>query len=98
MQKLVRSEASRQQCFDRALDFEASGDLGLTPVAMPCVITSRSLDKQRADIPVISKHEVKISIIEIAISRLRNAESKDTNEQDNKKLAEFFESPFAEEV
>ena len=47
---------------------------------------------------VISKREVKISIVEMAISRLRNAESKDTNEQDKKKLAEFFNSPFAEEV
>ncbi len=47
---------------------------------------------------VMSKREVKISTVEMAISRLRNAESKDTNEQDKKKLAEFFNSPFAEEV
>ena len=98
LQELVHSDASIQQWFDRALDFDAGGDLGLTPVAMRCVITSRSLDKQGTDMRVISKREVKISIVEMAISRLRNAESKDTNEQDKKKSAEFFNCPFAEEV
>jgi hypothetical protein len=98
LQELVHSDASIQKWFDRALDFDAAGDLGLTPVAMPRVITSRSLDKQSADMRVMSKCEVKRSIVEMAISRLRNAESKDTNEQDKKKLAEFFNSPFAEEV
>ena len=33
-------------------DFDAYGDLGLTPVAMPRVMTSRNLDKQSADIQV----------------------------------------------
>ena len=98
LQELVHSDASIQQWFDRALDFDAGGDLGLSPVAMPRVITSRSLDKQSADMRVMSKREIKISIVEMAISKLRNAESKDTNEQDKKKLAEFFNSPFAEEV
>ena len=98
LQELVHSDASIQQWFDRGLDFKAGGDLGLTPVAMPRVITSRSLDKQSADMRVISKREVKISTVEMAISRLCNAESKGKNEQDKKKLAEFFNSPFAEEV
>ena len=98
LQELVHADASIQQWFDRTLDFDAGGDLSLSPVAMPRVITSRSLDKQSADMRVMSKREVKISIVEMAISKLRNAESKDTNEQDKKKLAEFFNSPFAEEV
>ena len=46
---------------------------------------------------VMSKRNVKISIVEMAISRLRNTESKDTNEQDKKKLDEVFNSSFAEE-
>ena len=50
----------------------------MAPVAMPRVITSRSLNKQSADMRVMSKREVKRSIVEMAISRLRNAESKDT--------------------
>ena len=55
LQELVHSDASIQQWFDRALDFDAGGDLGLTSVAMPRVITSRSLDKQTADMRVMSK-------------------------------------------
>ena len=98
LQELLYFDPSIQQWFDRALDFDAGGDLGLSPVAMPRVITSSSLDKQSADMRVMSKREVEISTVEMAINSLRNAESKDTNEQDKKKLAEFFNSPFAEEV
>ena len=61
----------------------------MTPVVMPRVNTSRSLDKETADMRVISKREVKISIMEMALSRLRNAESKNTNKQDKTKLTEF---------
>jgi hypothetical protein len=49
--------------FDRALNFEASGDLSLTPVGMPRVITSRSLDTQRTDGRLMSIREVKISTV-----------------------------------
>ena len=94
----MHSDASIQQWFDRALDFDAGGDLGLTPVAMPRVITSRSLDKQSTDMRVMSKRDVKISTVEMAIRRLRNSDSKDTNEQDKKKLADFLNSPFRDEV
>jgi len=45
-------------------DFDAYGDLGLTPVAMPRVMTSRNLDKQSADIQVVSKRKVKIATVE----------------------------------
>ena len=55
MQELLHADARIQQWFDRALDFDAEGDLGLTPVAMPRVITSRSLDKQSADMEEMSK-------------------------------------------
>ena len=47
---------------------------------------------------VMSKREVKISTVEVAISRLRNADSKNTNEQDKKKSADFLNSPFRDEV
>ena len=46
----------------------------------------------------MSKREVKISTVEVAISRLRNADSKNTNEQDKKKSADFLNSPFRDEV
>ena len=69
-QELLHADASIQQWFDRALDFDADGDLGLTPVAMPRVVTSRSLDRQATDSRLISKREVKIATVEWAISAL----------------------------
>ena len=47
---------------------------------------------------VTFKREAKLSTVELAISRLRNAESKGTNEQDKKKLAEFFNSPLQTKI
>ena len=47
---------------------------------------------------VMSKREVKISTVEVAIRRLRNADSKNTNEQDKKKSADFLNLPFRDEV
>ena len=99
MQELLHADASIQQWFDRALDFEADGDLGLTPVAMPRVITSRSLDKQSADMQVMSKREVKIATVEWAISALlavESVEKKERKEQVSTKLREFLQSPFLE--
>ena len=100
MQELLHADASIQQWFDRALDFEADGDLGLTPVAMPRVITSRSLDKQSADMQVMSKREVKIATVEWAISALLAVEPVDEKEQkesESAQLAEFLKSPFVDE-
>jgi hypothetical protein len=95
-QELLCRDASLQIWFDRDISLEVGGDLGLTPVAMPRVITSHSLDKQSNDMRVMSKREVKISTVEMAIIRMRNAESKGTNEKDKKKLVGFFNSSFAE--
>ena len=41
LQELLHVDASIQQWFDKALDFDADGDLGLTPVAMPRVNDTR---------------------------------------------------------
>ena len=99
LQKLLHVDASIQQWFDRALDFDANGDLGLTPVAMPRVITSRGFDNQSADMQVMSKREVKIATLEMAISALLAVEvvdKKERKEQENAKLKEFIQSPFLE--
>ena len=66
---------------------------------MPRLITSRSLDKQSADMQVMSKREVKIATLEWGISALLAVEAIDKKErkkQDNAKLKEFFQSPFLE--
>ena len=84
LQELVHADASIQQWFDRTLDFDASGDLSLSPVAMPRVITSRSLDKQSTDMRVMSKREVKISTLEMAISELLEVKIGDMGLKDTK--------------
>ncbi len=73
--------------------------MGLTPVGMPRVITSRSLDKQSADMQVMSKLEVKIATLEMAISVLlavEAADKKERKEPENAELREFLQSPFLE--
>ena len=83
--------------FDRGLDFDADGDLGLTPVSMPRVITSRSLDRQTTDSRLMSKREVKIAAVEWAISALLAVDAVDKEErkeQESAKLREYLQSPF----
>ena len=97
LQELLHTDARIQQWFDRALDFDADGDLGLTSVAMPRVVTSRSLDNQSADMQVVSKREVKIATLEWALSALLAVEPVDKEErkeQKSAKLREFLQSPF----
>ena len=80
--------------FDRALDFDADGDLGLTPVAMPRVITSRSLDRQTTDIRLMSRRDVKIAAVGWAISAVLAVDAVDNEErkeQENAKLREFIQ-------
>ena len=99
MQELLHSGASVQQCFDKALDLDSCGDLGLTPVAMPHLITSRSLDTLIFNMHVISKREVKIATVEMAVSALLAVEPADKEkgkERQSAKLAEFLNSPFWE--
>ena len=85
MQELLHADASIQQWFDRALDLDADVDLGLTPVAMPRVVTSRSLDRQTTDSRLISKREVKIATVEWAISALLAVETIEKKNGRNRK-------------
>ena len=88
MAEIVGADASFQYCFDRALDFEAEGASGLTPVAMPRMITSLSLDNQKSDIRVMSKREVKISIVGMAIKGLLHPKVDDKGEEESKRARE----------
>ena len=74
--------------FDRGLDYEADGGLGLTPAAMPRLITSRSLEKQRSDTRLRSKRNIKIAVVEMAINKLLEVKTRHTG--DKQKLAEFI--------
>ena len=62
----MHADASLQQWFDRALDFDVDSALSSSPAGMPRVITSRNLDTQRIDGRLISKREVKIDTVEMA--------------------------------
>ena len=44
LQEIIHADPSLRIWFDRDLDFEHGNELGLTPVALPRLVTSRSLD------------------------------------------------------
>ena len=99
MQELLHSGASIQQCFDKALDFDSCGDLGLTPGAMSRLITSRSLEKLIFNMRVMLKRKVKIATVKMAVSALlavEPADKEEGKERQSAKLAEFHNSPFWE--
>ena len=81
---------------DRGLDFEADGGLGLTPAAMPRLVTSRSLEKQRSDSRLRSKRDIKIAVVEMAINKLLEVKTRHTG--DKQKLAEFIKLLDAEDT
>ena len=81
LQELVHADASIQQWFDRALDFDVDSALSSSPAGMPHVVTSRSLDKQQIDGRLMSKREVEIDTVEMAISTLLDAKAEDEKEQ-----------------
>ena len=85
--------------FDRVLDFENGSLVDAQLGNLPRVITSRSLDRQTTDSRLMSKREVKIAAVELAISALLAVEPVDKEErreQTNAKLKEFIQSPFLE--
>ena len=85
--------------FDRALDFEHGSLVDAELGNLPRVVTSRSQDTQNTGSRLMSKREVKISAVEMAISALLAVEPVDKEErkeQENAKLREFLQSPFLE--
>jgi len=72
LQEIVHADPSLQVWFDRALDFEAGSALGPSPGAMPCVVTSRSLDNAGGGILGLkrTKKQVKIDAVEAALRDL----------------------------
>ena len=85
--------------FDRGLDFGHGSLVDAQLGNLPRVVTSRSLDRQTSDNRLLSKREVKIASVELAISDLLAVEPVDKEErkeQTNAKLREFIQSPFLE--
>ena len=93
------ADASLHMWFDRGLDFGHGSLVDAQLGNLPRVVTSRSLDRQTSDNRLLSKREVKIASVELAISDLLAVEPVDKEErkeQTNAKLREFIQSPFLE--
>lgn len=72
LQSDLSSDPSIQAWFDRDLNFSERSEISLSPVGMPRVVTSRSLDNQTGGTfsGKLSKAEVKIMVIKNAIEAI----------------------------
>ena len=99
LQEIVDADSSLQMWFDRGLDFGHGSLVDAQLGNLPRVVTSRSQDTQSTDSRLLSKREVKIATVEMAISALLAvgvADTKERKERDSAKLREFLSSPFLE--
>ena len=100
LQEIVDADASLQMWFDRGLDFGHGSLVDAQLGNLPRIVTSRSLDNQTSDNRLLSKREVKIAAVEMAISTLLAIEAVDKKERkecESAQLAEFLKSPFVDE-
>ncbi|MDB0019995.1 hypothetical protein N9E07_06625 [Planktomarina temperata] len=76
LQEILHSNPYLQTWFDRGICFEIGEGLSADIVSLPRLVTSRSIDKQRHDSRIVSKLDVKISVVERAIDNIgRDIES-----------------------
>ena len=97
LKEIVDADASLHMWFDRGLDFGHGSLVDASLGNLPRLVTSRSLDRQTSGNRLMSKREVKIVAVEMAISALLAVEPVDEEErkeQDSAKLKEFLQSPF----
>ncbi len=67
LQGLISPDITIQQWFYRGLDFEHGSSVDASLGNLPRIITSRNLDTQRIDGELMSKREVQISTVEVAV-------------------------------
>ena len=90
LQKIVAADASLQIWFDRNLDFGHGSLIDASLGNLPRLVTSRSIDKQRDDSRIVSKLDVKISVVERAINNIgKDVES--TTRSDKLQLNKFLQ-------
>lgn len=83
LEEIIRADAQLQIWFDREIEFAAGSDLGADLVSLPRVVTSRSNERQRSDVRIVSKREVKLGVVERAAERIgRDVESEKDNARD----------------
>jgi len=83
LEEIIYADAQLQIWFDREIEFAAGSDLGADLVSLPRVVTSRSNERQRSDLRIMSKREVKLGVVERAAERIgRDVESEPNNARD----------------
>jgi tetratricopeptide (TPR) repeat protein len=70
LEEIIRADAQLQIWFDREIEFAAGSDLGADLVSLPRVVTSRSNERQRSDVRIVTKREVKLAVVERAAERI----------------------------
>lgn len=94
LQEIVAADASLQIWFDRALDFGFGSQIDAHLGNLPRVVTSRSIEKQSSDSRIMTKQQVKISVVEDAIDALKyeynSVDNTDTEKSNKSKLASFL--------
>jgi hypothetical protein len=72
LQEIIRSDPQLIIWFDREVENKPENNTSsISPTSMPRVITSRSLDRQTSYSGISSIVENKISVVEIAIERIK---------------------------
>ena len=97
LQEIVDADASLHMWFDRGLDFGHGSLVNAELGNLPRVVTSHSQDTQSTNSLLLSKCEVIIATVEMAISALlaiKVADTKERKERDSANLREFLSSPF----
>ena len=82
LQEMLDAEPHLREWFDRGIDLEEHGgaiDASLGNLPRPS--TSRSIETQHIDRGIMTKREVKKSVVERAIASLRAADSADSEEE-----------------
>jgi hypothetical protein len=70
LQEIVAADASLQIWFDRHLDFGHGSLIDASLGNLPCLVTSRSIEKQNGDSRIVKKLDVKVSVVERAINKI----------------------------
>lgn len=88
LQQIIAADPSQCLWFDRDTRWIADSDLGLSPTAVPLVVTSRSLDNRGGGIlrQLRSNRDIKIAVVELALSELANENS--STEEDEETIRE----------
>lgn len=92
LQEVIATDQSLRGWFDRDTDWTASSKIGLDPVSVPRVVTSRSLDNRGGGITrqLRNKRDLKIAAVERVLSVADGGKEDELTEREHKRLAAFL--------